>query len=157
MKKKDKELLLKDLCTRLPYGVKCEDEHGNVLELSSIEQLNNIDKQNTVTFRYPDNTYNTFWAIDLDKFKPYLFPMSSMTEKQIDKLKELCDMYDPVNDNDDYEDWGTCLITKHFMDDGYRFKFNFRLFDFLNKNRLDYYGLIPMGLAIDATGKNIYK
>lgn len=156
MKKKDKELLLNDLCARLPYGVKCEDEHGNVLELSSIEQLNNIDKQNTVTFKYPDNTYNTFWTIDLDKFKPYLFPMSSMSEKQIDKLKDLCDMYDPVNDNDDYEDWGTCLMTKHFMDDQFHFKFNFQLFDFLNKNRLDYRGLIPMGLVIDATGLGLY-
>jgi hypothetical protein len=28
--------------------------------------------------------------------------------------------------------------------------------DFFNKNHIDYRGLIPMGLAIDATGKNIY-
>ena len=88
--------------------------------------------------------------------KPYLFPLSSMTEEQIDELKDLCDMYDPVNDNDAYEDWGMRLITKHFMDDGYHFKFNFQLFEFLNKNRLDYCGLIEKELAIDATGLDIY-
>lgn len=146
MTHEQKELLMKDLSARLPYKVKAQipDEYGGYT--SAIETIDIdgfvVDFEGT--------------QIEVEYIKPYLYPMSSMTDEQIDELKDLCDMYDPVNDNDDYEDWGTCLMTKHFMDDVHRFKFNFQLVDFLNKNRLDYNGLIPMGLAIDATGKNIY-
>lgn len=148
MTQDEKELLLKDLSARVPYEVKIrveypylkeEEWHPEILCWSDLLRL---------------CVANT--SIILEEFKPYLFPMSSMSDEQIDELKDLCDMYDPVNDNDDYEDWGTCLMTKHFMEDEYHFKFNFKLFEFLNKNRLDYRGLISMGLAIDATGLNIY-
>ena len=71
MTQEQKDLLLKDLCGRLPYGVICEDIYGNVLE------LNGIDKPNIITLKCSDKT---FWATDLDKCKPYLFPLSSMTE-----------------------------------------------------------------------------
>lgn len=151
MTKEQKELLLKDLCARLYYGVK--------VRYSTYEGFI------TCTLLSINPTYNTvdlwskiacFTSVSIHKIKPYLFPMSSMTEEQIDELKDLCDMYDPVNDNDAYEDWGMRLITKHFMNDGYHFKFNFQLFEFLNKNRLDYCGLIEKELAIDATGLDIY-
>ena len=80
MIQEEKQLLLVDLCGRLPYGVICEDEYGNVLE------LNSIDKPNTVTFKCSDNT---FWTTDLDKCKPYLFPKSSMTVEQRDSYRFL--------------------------------------------------------------------
>ena len=60
--------------------------------------------------------------------KPYLFPISSMTEEQ--KL----------------EYYGTFSLSGDISGS----------IDFYNKHHLDYRGLIPMGLAIDATGKNIY-
>lgn len=143
MKTEDKQLLIEDLCARLSYGVKISVN-------DKVETLQGIN--------IPDNIveYDSFLASDIEEVRPYLFPMSSMTEKQIDELKDLCDMYDPVNDNDYCEDWGTRLITKNIMNDGYRFNFNFKLFEFLNKNRLDYHGLIEKGLAINATNLNIY-
>jgi hypothetical protein len=56
------------------------------------------------------------------------------------------------------------LISKHlgyyqiFEGIGRRFFFEkgFEIYDWLNANHFDYRGLIPMGLAIDATDKNIY-
>ena len=129
----ERDLLLKDLCARLPYGVICEDEYGNVLE------LNGIDKPNFVTFKCSDNT---FWTTDLDKCKPYLFPLSSMTEEQRKELWEL--HFDYISD-------------EIFIDTEFVYHEDYvHLIDWLNKNHFDWRGLIPMGLANDATGLNIY-
>ena len=136
MTQENKELLLKDLCARLPYGVICEDRYGNVLELIG------IDNPNTATFKCSDKT---FWGTDLDKCKLYLFPLSSMTEKQKEEYEDALVSHDYVN--------GGWTMAKTF-DDEYVVPYWF--VDFCNKNHLDYRGLIPMGLAIDATGKNIY-
>lgn len=122
MIQEDKDLLLKDLCARLPYGVICEDGYGNVLE------LNSIDKPNTVTFKCSDNTFCT---ADLDKCKPYLFPLSSMTEEQEKEYLNTCNGY----------------CTYYWTEE---------TFDWLNAHHFDYRGLIEKGLAIDATNKNIY-
>ena len=119
-----KQLLLKDLSLRLPYGVICEDEYGNVLE------LNGIDKPNFVTFKCSDNT---FWTTDLDKCKPYLFPFTSMTEEQEMEYGSLLES--DIN--------GICYDTVESI-------------DYLIAHHFDYRGLIPMGLANDATGLNIY-
>lgn len=117
MRVKDKDLLLKDLCGRLPYGVK-----GN-FQNSDDELLRSI----TIMYRHlePDGMVMT------GDIKPYLFPLSSMTERQ---KKELL------------------AILEDESDDGVEYK----VVDFYNKNHFDYRGLIPKGLALDATGLNIY-
>ena len=68
------------------------------------------------------------------EFKPYLFPLSSMTEKQKKEYQYITErwMYDSSYSISDSTDW-------------------------LNKNHFDYRGLIEKGLAIDATGLNIYR
>lgn len=129
MTQEERDLLLKDLCARLPYGVICEDEYGNTLE------LNSIDKPNTVTFKCSDNT---FWTTDLDKCKPYLFPLSSMTEEEWKEYQTL-----------KMVDWVKGDINGTFINAG-------TITDWLNAHHFDYRGLIPMGLAKDATGLNIY-
>ena len=85
MTQEQKELLLKDLCARLPYGVKVKFQ---VNEVSAIEEkfIYNIDGE----YSYITNgkSYLTLDIIKalfnnhLDEVKPYLFPLSSMTEKQ---------------------------------------------------------------------------
>ena len=154
MTKEEKDLLMKDLCCRLPYGVLIQEDYTiddeMFLPIAETDRLVDIDVDAELLMTNGGSTYH------IDEAKPYLFPMSSMSAEQIDEMQELCDMYDPVHDNDDYKDWGTCLMTKHFMEDEYHFKFNFKLFEFLNKNRLDYRGLIEKGLAINATNLNIY-
>ena len=137
MTEEDRKLLLKDLSARLLYGIICDDGYGNVLE------LNGIDKPNTATFKCFDKT---FWTTDLDKCKPYLFPLSSMTEEQ---KKYINDRWG-INEDFDFEidpNWG-----KYFVDLGDVVGY----INWLNENHFDYRGLIEKGLAIDATGQNVY-
>ena len=74
--------------------------------------------------------------------KPYLFPMSSMTKEQKDEYRKICEL-------------DTEILVKHPMD-GSPFPAMYNSQDWLDANHFDYRGLIPMGLAIDATNKNIY-
>ena len=120
MTQEDKELLLKDLCARLPYKIAIEDEYGDTLYLD-----------------YKDvHLENYVYKILEGNIKPYLFPMSSMTEEQKKELSS----FDPFKTDEvkTLGDWAICLV------------------EFYNKHHFDYYGLIPKGLANDATGLNIY-
>ena len=132
MTQEDKELLLKDLCARLPYGV--------IVKY----------KQKTL---YPVGEYTVNVKADDDilqhrlkhlDFKPYLRPMSSMTEEEKEYIKRrFC-----------YENWTDFNdFFNHYqidVEDSYAF------IDWLNAHHFDYRGLIEDGLAIDATGLNIY-
>lgn len=135
MTQANKELLLRDLCARLPYGVKVQvdlqsDTYSPIVcKVCSIEcaEIGSI----FVGVETSPDTYNEFREF---LCKPYLFPLSSMTEEQKEEHKDL-------------------------LDNQYSFDANgsiFTLQDFYNKYHFDYRGLIPMGLANDATGKNIY-
>lgn len=129
MKTEDKELLLKDLCARLPYGVKCYKityKPELVEEVICILKNGNHNCVQLGTFLYK-----------LEHIKPYLFPLSSMTEEQ--RIE-----YDYLNS----------IIFSCFKDG--LCEALAKLQDWLNKNHFDYRGLIPKGLANDATGKNIY-
>ena len=127
MTQENKELLFKDLCARLPYGVKFLRESWNFewdQELSVIEVLEDIDK---------DGYINNTKVYKVEDIKPYLFPLSSMTKGQKYEYQYITErwMYDPAYSISDSTDW-------------------------LNKNHFDYRDLIKKGLAIDATGLNIY-
>ena len=131
MTQKDKELLFKDLCARLPYGVKFLRKSWNFewdKELSVIEVLKNIDK---------DGYINNTKVYTVDDIKPYLFPLSSMTEEE---KEEYCQLQQRVI----YNSKGVINedVTKYI--------------NWCYKKHLDINNLIPMELAIDATGLNIY-
>lgn len=119
MTQEEKELLLKDFCARLPYGVKML-VNDNVEVLQGINIVDNIVE------------YSSFLASEIEHCKPYLFPLSSMTEEQ---EKE-------YNDLNCYE-LGCFPHSEEAL-------------DYLTKNHFDYRYLIEKGLAIDATGLNIY-
>lgn len=127
MTQEDKELLFKDLCARLPYNVICQVEFKeNGKYNSKVMLLSGI---------FTDEAYFTTkgGSIYSNEYKPYLFSMSSMTEEQ----------------KSDYQ-----FITERWMNDpSYSISDSI---DWLNKNYFDYRGLIEKGLAIDATGLNIY-
>ena len=127
MTQEQEELLLKDLCARLPYGVilNCCEIVSEPLTLISYKGLVNND-------------------YDIDEVKPYLFPLSSMTEEQKQEYTYIVNYISP----DDTENWkeGEFIYVEQFS----------QLMHFYHINHLDYMGLIPMGLAIDATGLNIY-
>lgn len=122
-----KDLLLKDLCARLPYGVIVETPKGkgHVCDINLTIFGTEVGVNINATSRDKFN---------IEDIKPYLIPLSSMTDKQ--KEEE-----------------------KHLKEELYSFDANgnvFTLQDFYNKNHIDFRGLIPMDLAIDATGLNIY-
>lgn len=141
-----KQLLLKDLNARLPYGVKIEitwwvmDEGtciNTTLEPDHIEQLLNNEDGDT-------------------EIKPYLRPMSSMTEEEAKELSILCDITDvlSIKITDKYIDFE--------VDDGFSsietkiiwyndIISSIEIFDWLNKNHFDYRGLIEKGLANEAS------
>ena len=134
MKQEDKDLLLKDLCARLLYGVKCqiqEDEYTYIGTLCRIE----VDNKNGNLLDFVETISGLDCQVYLSEVKPYLFPLSSMTEEQIEELIKLINT--GQNDNNEFMR-SLCRI------------------EFYHKNHIDYNGLIEKGLAIDATGLDIY-
>ena len=124
MTQKDKELLIRDLSARVPYGVRYrrfawDDKQGEECISAKIYSIS------------PDGYVRNYHEDEsdyIDNVRPYLFPFSSMTEEQkVDMVKSSCGIGSDKN-----------------------------VFDWFNKNHFDYRGLIPMGLAEDATDKNIY-
>lgn len=134
MMQEQKELLLNDLCARLPHKTEIQVNDWTILtttlKVGHISRLLNEDLE----------------------IKPYLFPLTSMTDEQKEELffKHIHnDIY--FDDFTDYflagELWHDICVSIDALPG---------LIDWLNKNHFDYRGLIPKGLAIDATGKNIY-
>ena len=135
MTQENKDLLLKDLCARLPYGVKVQ-RYSYEDDVETIETLREIDS---------DGCMSTLECETLKYIaKPYLFPLSSMTEEQLyNNPIGFSQMLTIKADRD----WENITINRRAY---------YKLEDWFNKNHFDYRGLIPMGLANDATGLNIY-
>lgn len=138
MTPENRELLFKDLCGRVPYEViVCIDGTTNV-KLASVSYWEEIEVQDGSRYLY-----------DISDIKPYLFPLSSMTEEQLYELREMFGF--EIEFNNGFIE----LSTFHHGRLGYLEMV--ALFEWFNRNHFDYRGLIPMGLAKDATGLNIYK
>ena len=161
MKQEDKELLLKDLCARIPYGVKLQ----NVNNIESIVKLRSIDLDNDcceiLFYTYQGKALTICDKSKLFRFgkilryKPYLFPLSSMTEEQFTELRNETEL-NQYPDDLELVEWENNYKTLEFYLEEVPSDVVIEVFDWLNKNHFDYRGLIPMGLAIDATDKNIY-
>ena len=137
MTQEDKELLLKDLCARTPYGVK-------VQYMNNIFVIDYVSSYEEVKLDTSDN-----WTVGASEVKPYLFPLSSMTEEQKVELKQ-----EHIKDEKLYVE---CLTMAAKGDSSMRGKVIIHYaMDWCYKNHFDYRGLIEKGLAIDATGLNIY-
>ena len=143
--KEDKELLLKDLCARLPYGVKLW--HESYVDLIT---LHSIDATHCgVEISIDSSDSGTPWWNSIEQVKPYLFPLSSMTEEQKKFFKDRPIFLDSDNDLVVKEDFlGNSQFT--MLDDWVE------VILWLVKNHFDYRGLIPKGVAIDCTNLNIY-
>ena len=118
MKQEDKELLLKDLCSRLQYGVKMNHIADNEVSPITLIGIN----EDYIILRGGGYSY-----VPVEHYKPYLFPLSSITEEQIAQL----------------EFWA-------FMKEYHK------ITNFYYENHIDFRGLIEKGLAIDCTNLNIY-
>ena len=140
MTQEEKDLLLKDICARLPYGVKIViqdtfkysivSREYHVLDVSIFSDIfcfnyEKFDKRMKKAMRERPNDI---------VIKPYLFPLSNMTEEQ-------------------KKEFDTTL--KYLPAEEINF-WTLNTYDWCDKNHFDYRGLIPKGLALDATGLNIY-
>ena len=137
-----KKLLIKDLSSRLPYGVKFLRESWNFetdQELSVIEVLEAIDK---------DGYINNTKVYKVEDIKPYLFPLSSMTDKDLIEFLQIKGMN--LN-SDELKTFRREPIAIVSTLPSYS-----RHIDWLNKNHFDYHNLINKNLAIDCTNLNIY-
>ena len=141
MTQEDKHLLLEDLCARLPYGVKCisgVDDATLIIEGINPNCCGSAEVQ--VTYERSGINFDT----TISAIKPYLFPLSSMTEEQ----KNNCPICE-TNLNIIKSNIGYGIIEIPW-------RLSYLFIDWCNKNHFDYRGLIPMGLALGATGLNIY-
>lgn len=124
MTKEDKELLLKDLCARLPYGVKINNEIQGDFTVYGICENFIYGRTEVCHADFP-----------VEKIKPYLFPLSSMTKEQ-------------------KKEYAHILVLSSNL--AYSQLLEITIEDWLNKHHFDYRGLIPKGIAKDATNLNIY-
>ena len=128
MTQEDKELLLKDLCARLPYRVKVQSTFYNC---------------DGTIWKYENEILTAgLLGYPITRYKLYLFPMSSMTDEQKEEYYILCDFVPTYHHE-----------VGDIIEDAYD---NWESIDYLNAHHFDYRGLIEKGLAIDATGLNIY-
>ena len=114
MTQEEKQLLLKDLCARLPYRVIIKSVGENkIIGLWDLKDIDNLPL-------------------------PYLRPMSSMTEEEINEFILISDTTLWLGNKR-----STCILSLEQM-------------DWLDKKMFDYRGLIPMGLALEAP-EGMYK
>ena len=127
MTQEEKDLLLKDLSSRLTYNVKAYVKNWSKLDRKYYEGVYTVESihpsLNTVLAYSDKFAVEVIVGYDDYDIKPYLFPMSEMTEEQYNQYVKYS-AYESI--------------------------------DWLNKNHFDYRGLIKKGLALDATNLNIY-
>ena len=147
MTQKDKQLLLKDLSSRLPYGVRYrrfawDDKQGEECISAKIYSIS------------PDGYVRNYHKDEsdyIDNVRPYLFPLSSLTEEQRNYISKL--LIDTQNEFSPYGEINMKGCDNLFI---CSVKQANALINYCLANHLDINGLIEKGLAIDATGLNVY-
>lgn len=140
MTQEDKELIFKELCARLPYHVKCK-----IWLKDGTTEEGLLDLQHN----YGNVLQDAFYYNKIKDIKPYLFPFSSITEEQLFEVQEILGKNE-IEIGDGFLsiiDSGRNTITYLEI---------LAVLEWFYKNHFDVNNLIPMGLAIDATGLNIY-
>lgn len=139
MAQEEKQILLKDLCARLPYGIIC-----NVAKIDN-PWIGNV----TLDTKWLGRVTSCFYEI-----KPYLRPLSSMTEEERGELRKIlclnfapkdCPQFEP-----DFSVRTFYSCNEQEQDEYYDMETMLSYFKFLNSHHFDYRGLIGMGLALEA-------
>ena len=128
----NKELLLKDLSARLPYG--------QIVQISLFRN-DGIKRDIDLDPRVTEN----IWEI-IDKYHalPYLRSMSSMTEEERDEVEEISHGWFYINEDGEIFPIGGLTDSGEFEDA------ILPTFEYFLKNHIDYRGLIKKGLALEA-------
>lgn len=148
MTQNEKEMLFKDLSARLPYHVRCKIWLNDGTTEEGLLDLEH---------NYGNVLQDAFYYNKIKDIKPYLFPISSVTE---DQAKELFDLFNiSIFDSigKDYIKINECTGITFFLNRGFDVETHLdKLVDWLNANHFDYRGLIEKHLAIDATLLDVY-
>ena len=139
MIKEQKDLLFQDLCARLPYGIKVKYFSSKEFFTYTIQSINPIYDQ-----LYLWSKTACFNPVSIRKIKPYLFPLSSMTDEQKKEYYNLC--FEEEREEIEFGE----RVTKVYYHN------TIESIDWLNKNYFDYRNLIEKRLAIDCTNLDIY-
>ena len=135
MTQEQKDLLLKDLCARLDTNLVCSIYRTDDEGVGYRDEILHGYCKGDIWYEFYFREDCSISIDDVSKIKPYLFPLSIMTEEQEEELIKLINT--GQNDNNEFMR-SLCRI------------------EFYHKHHFDYLGLIHKGLAIDASGLNIY-
>ncbi len=153
MPQEEKELLLKDLCARLDTNLVCSIYRTDDEGVGYRDEILHGYCKGDIWYEFYFREDCSIGIDNVSKIKPYLFPFSSITDEQKSELNKKFNVQFSGND----------IYSIHYHSEGYwDTDLELDLQDWLwfinwcNENHFDIYGLIPMGLAIDATELNIY-
>lgn len=145
-----KMLLFKDLSSRLPYGVRILYngwDSDRDCEFSTIETLIGIDDRFIYTlWRDEKDKHSIVEPLSITDYKPYLRPLSSMTEEEKEELKTLFDAEEVTSDSICYLEGGTLIEYLSRIS----YSFCSEIIDWLNAHYFDHHNLIEKGLALEA-------
>jgi hypothetical protein len=130
MTREEKDLVLHDLCARLPYRV-----------IGEYSWKGNEPYNRELTGSLFDELKSSWDSTEDSEFLPYLRPMSSMTEEEKKEYQSLCVIHSDHDADDN--------VTYYYFD-------TVESFDYLNKNMFDYRGLIDKDLALSTEIYNPY-
>ena len=143
LEEKDRDLLLRDLCARVPYGVK-------VQYMNNIFVIDYVSSYEEVKLDIPDN-----WTVGVSEVKPYLLPLSSITKEMMEEPN----IYGFFKYRDTIANVAHLESKNGISEEIYTYidiESISVLIEFFHSHHIDYRGLIEKGLAIDATGLKIY-
>ena len=146
MTQEDKELLLKDLCARLDTNLVCSIYRTDDYGVGYRDEILSGYCKGDIWYEFYFGDDCGIGIDNVSKIKPYLFPLSSITEEQ----KSYINGRWGVNEHFEFEIdplWGEYFVD---LSDAVEF------INWCYENHFDINGLIPRGLAEDATDKNIY-
>lgn len=153
MTQEEKDLLLKDLCSRLPYGVKAYIKNWSKLDRKYYEGVYRVESidpfLNHIVACSERSAVEVIVGYDDYEIKPYLLPLSSMTKEQLFEVQEILGKNEIEIDDGFLRivDSGRNVITYLEI---------LAVLEWFYKNHFDVNDLIPKDLAIDATGLNMY-
>ena len=144
MTQKEKELLLKDLCARLPYGAICSIYRIDDLGVGWRDEKLSGYFYNGTSYEFYFGETPISIDNDISKIKPYLRSISSMTEEEeIEYNRVLTPLRGFMFEQEEL--FNPIQLYKNIP---------FELYEFFNSHHFDYRGLIPKGLAIEVTEEN---
>lgn len=152
MEKESKKLLLKEICTRAPYGVKCvfHGKNGEIIASTVVK----VDIENEMVYHRPDGQDLVYvHNVESGNVNPYLRPLSSMTDEEKEEFRTLI-FPEASCAYEDCLEWDAQIIGGGYLQISVEDFSN--VMDWFNAHHFDYRGLIEKGLAFEAP-EDMYK